>query len=44
MRSSLSLPDPELAEPAAALAAWRSSRPRSTRIPDDLWARATGLA
>lgn len=44
MPSSLPLPDPELADTAAALAAWRNSRPRSARIPDDLWARATGLA
>ena len=44
MRSSLPLPDPELAETAATLAAWRSSRPRSARIPGDPWARATGLA
>ena len=28
----------------AALAKWRSTRPRSSRIPEDLWSRATELA
>jgi hypothetical protein len=35
---------PQLAETAAALAQWRSTRPRSTRIPEELWSQATELA
>jgi len=44
MPSSLPLADPQLADTAAALAAWRSIRAPSTRIPGDLWLRATELA
>ena len=44
MPSSLPLADPQLADTAAALAASRSSRARSARIPDDLCLRATELA
>ena len=35
---------PQLTETAAALAQWRSTRPRSSRIPEDLWSQATELA
>jgi hypothetical protein len=35
---------PQLAETAAALAQWRSTRPRSSRIPENLWSQATELA
>ena len=44
MASSLPLADPQLADTAAALAAWRSSRAPGARIPGDLWLRATELA
>ena len=41
MPQSLPLADPQLADAAAALAEWRSTLPRSSRIPEDLWSRAT---
>ena len=44
MPSSLPATAPPLAETAAALAQWRSTRPRSTRIPEELWSQATELA
>lgn len=44
MASSLPLADPQLADTAAALAAWRSTRALGARIPGDLWLRATELA
>lgn len=44
MASSLPLADPQLADTAAALAAWRSTRAPGARIPGDLWLRATELA
>ena len=44
MSTSLPATAPPLAETAAALAQWRSTRPRSTRIPEDLWSQATELA
>ncbi|HMV05313.1 MAG TPA: hypothetical protein PKA30_07145, partial [Accumulibacter sp.] len=44
MPSSLPATAPQLAETAAALAQWRSTRPRSTRIPEELWSQATELA
>jgi hypothetical protein len=44
MPPSLPLSDPQLADAAAALAKWRSTRPRSSRIPEDLWSRAIELA
>ncbi len=44
MPSSLPATAPQLAESAAALAQWRSTRPRSTRIPEELWSQATELA
>ncbi len=44
MPSSLPLADPQLADTAAALAAWRSIRAPGARIPGDLWLRATELA
>ena len=44
MSSSSPATAPQLAEVAAALAQWRSTRPRSTRIPEDLWSQATELA
>ena len=44
MALSLPLADPQLADAAAALAEWRKTRPRSARIPEDLWSRAIGLA
>jgi hypothetical protein len=37
-------PPPPLAETAAALAQWRSTRRRSSRIPEELWSQATELA
>ena len=45
-RCSPSLPAtaPELAEAATALAQWRSTRRRSSRIPEALWSQATELA
>ena len=44
MAPSLPLSDPQLADTAATLAEWRKTRPRSPRIPEDLWSRATELA
>lgn len=44
MSPSLSFADPQLADAAAALAEWRSTLPRSSRIPENLWSRATELA
>ena len=44
MPPSLTVSDPQLAAAAAALAEWRSTRPRSSRIPEDLWSRAIELA
>ena len=44
MPPSIPLSDPQLAAAAAALAKWRSTRPRSSRIPEDLWSRAIKLA
>jgi hypothetical protein len=44
MPQSLPFADPQLADAAAALAEWRSTLPRSSRIPEDLWSRATELA
>ena len=44
MSQSLPFADPQLADAAAALAEWRSTLPRSSRIPEDLWSRATELA
>ena len=44
MPPSLTVSDPQLADAAAALVKWRSTRPRSSRIPEDLWSRATELA
>ena len=44
MAPSLPLSDPQLADTAATLAEWRKTRPRSSRIPEDLWSRATELA
>ena len=44
MPSSLPLADPQLADTAAALAAWRSIRAPGARIPGDLWLQATELA
>ncbi|MEF8734522.1 MAG: hypothetical protein V5B40_23805 [Candidatus Accumulibacter meliphilus] len=44
MPPSIPLSDPQLAAAAAALAKWRSTRPRSSRIPEDLWSRAIELA
>ena len=44
MSPSLPATAPQLAEAAAALAQWRSTRPRSSRIPEDLWSQATELA
>ncbi len=44
MSSSLPATAPQLAETAAALAQWRSTRLRSTHIPEDLWSQATELA
>ena len=44
MPPSLTVSDPQLADAAAALAEWRKTRPRSSRIPEDLWSRATELA
>ena len=43
---SLSLPGAgsTLAETAAAVAHWRSTVPRRTRIPEELWLRAVELA
>jgi hypothetical protein len=43
---SLSLPGAgaTLAETAAAVAHWRSTTPRRSRIPDALWSRAVELA
>lgn len=35
---------PQLAETAAALGQWRSTRRRSSRIPEELWSQATELA
>ena len=40
----LPLADPQLADAAAALAEWRKTRPRSARIPEELWSRAIELA
>ena len=44
MAPSLPLSDPQLADTAATLAEWRKTRPRSPRIPEDLWSRAIELA
>lgn len=44
MPQSLPFADPQLADAAAALAEWRSTLPRSSRIPEDRWSRATELA
>ncbi len=44
MPQSLRVPDPQLADVAAALAEWRNTRPRSSRIPEGLWSRAIELA
>jgi hypothetical protein len=44
MSPSLPATAPQLAEIAAALAQWRSTRRRSSRIPEDLWSQATELA
>lgn len=44
MPPSLTVSDPQLAAAAAALAEWRKTRQRSSRIPEDLWSRATELA
>jgi hypothetical protein len=44
MLHSLPLADPQLADAASALAQWRSTLPRTSRIPEELWSRATELA
>jgi hypothetical protein len=44
MPQTLPLADPQLADAAAALAEWRSTLPRTSRIPEELWSRATELA
>ncbi|MCM8610801.1 MAG: hypothetical protein NFW15_05445, partial [Candidatus Accumulibacter sp.] len=44
MSPSLRATAPQLAETAAALAQWRSTRRRSARIPEELWSQATELA
>ena len=44
MSPSLPATAPELAEAATALAQWRSTRRRSSRIPEALWSQATELA
>ena len=44
MPPSLYLSDPQLTDAAAALAEWRKTRLRSSRIPEDLWSRAIELA
>ena len=44
MSPSLPATAPQLAETAAALAQWRSTRRRSSRIPEELWSQATELA
>ena len=44
MPPSLTVSDPQLADAAAALAEWRNTRPRSSRLPEDLWSRAIELA
>ncbi|MCP5249097.1 MAG: hypothetical protein H6942_11290 [Candidatus Accumulibacter sp.] len=44
MPPSLTVSDPQLAAAAAALAEWRKTRQRSSRIPEDLWSRAIELA
>jgi len=44
MPSSLPLADPQLADTAAALAAWRSIRAPGARIRGDLWWQAIELA
>ena len=36
--------DPNLAETAAALTRWRSTKPLGARIPEALWSRAVELA
>jgi hypothetical protein len=36
--------DPNLAETAAALTRWRSTKPLGARIPEALWSRAVALA
>jgi hypothetical protein len=41
---SLTVSDLQLADTAAALAEWWSTRPRSSRISEDLWSRAIELA
>ena len=44
MSTSLPATNPPLAETAAALAQWRSTRRGSSRIPEELWSQATELA
>ena len=44
MSPSLPATAPQLAETAAALGQWRSTRRRSSRIPEELWSQATELA
>ena len=44
MPQSLPFADARLADAAAALAEWRSTLPRSSRIPEELWSRAIELA
>jgi hypothetical protein len=44
MSLSLPLADADLAQAAAALADWRSTRPARTRVPARFWSRAVELA
>ncbi len=44
MPQTLPFADPQLADAASALAQWRSTLPRTSRIPEELWSRATELA